>query len=77
LARNTLTDQYNAGFGLDAVVVVEGSDLDQPSVTLESVVSGHTILGITVDGAALCVRTGSAVDLSLCGVSSIHWFPFA
>ena len=63
-AIRALTDEYNTGFGLDAVVVVEGSDPEHPSVTLESVVSEHSTLGITVDGSDLFVRTKGAVDSS-------------
>lgn len=63
-AIRALTDEYNSGFGLDAVVVVEGSHLEHPSVTLESVVSEHSTLGITVDGSELFVRTKGAVDSS-------------
>jgi hypothetical protein len=64
MAIRALTEEYNAGFGLEAVVVVEGSDLEHPSVTLESVVSKHSTLGITVDGSELLVRTLGAVDPS-------------
>jgi hypothetical protein len=64
VAIKTLTEEYNAGFGLDAVVVVEGSDLEHPSVTLKSVVSEHSALGIAVDGSELLVRTRGAVDSS-------------
>lgn len=64
VAIKALTEEYNAGFGLDAVVVVEGSDLEHPSVTLESVVSEHSTLGIAVDGSELLVRTRGAVDSS-------------
>ena len=63
-AIRALTEEYNAGFGLEAVVLVEGSDLEHPSVTLESVVSEHSTLGITVDGSELLVRTRGAVDSS-------------
>ena len=63
-AIRALTEEYNAGFGLEAVVVVEGSDLEHPGVTLESVVSEHSSLGITVDGSELLVRTRGAVDSS-------------
>jgi hypothetical protein len=63
-AIRTLTEAYNTGFGLDAVVVVEGSDLEHPSVTLTSVVSEHSTLGIAVDGSELFVRTKGAVDPS-------------
>ena len=61
-AIRALTEEYNTGFGLDVVVVVEGSDLEHPSVTLESVVSEHSTLGIAVDGSELLVRTRVAVD---------------
>ena len=61
-AIRALTDEYNTGFGRDAVVVVEGSDLEHPSVTLESAVSERSTLGITVDGSELFVRTHAAVD---------------
>ena len=61
-AIRALTDEYNTGFGRDAVVVVEGSDLEHPSVTLESAVSERSTLGITVDGSELFVRTNTAVD---------------
>ena len=61
-AIRALTEEYNAGFGLEAVAVVEGSDLERPSVTLESVVSEHSTLGITVDGAELLVREAGTVD---------------
>jgi hypothetical protein len=64
MAIRALTEEYNAGFGLEAVVVVEGSDLEHPGVTLESVVSKHSTLGITVDGSELLVRTLGAVDPS-------------
>jgi len=30
MAIRALTEEYNAGFGLDAVVVVEGSNLEHP-----------------------------------------------
>jgi hypothetical protein len=63
-AVRALTDEYNAGFGLDAVVVVEGSDLEHPSVMLESVASEHSTLGIAVDGSELFVRTKGAGDPS-------------
>jgi len=63
-ATKALTDEYNTGFGLDAVVVVEGSDLEHPSVTLDSVVSEHSTLEITVDGSEVFVRTTGAVDSS-------------
>src|SRR5688572_22388874 len=63
-AIKALTEEYNAGFGQEAVVVVEGSDLEHPTVTLESVVSEHSTLGITVDGSELLVRTRGAVDSS-------------
>lgn len=63
-AIRALTDEYNTGFGLDAVVVVESSDLEHPGVTLESAVSGHSTLGITVDGSELFVRTKGAIDSS-------------
>jgi hypothetical protein len=60
-AIRALTEEYNTGFGLAVVVVVEGSDLEHPSVTLQSVVSEHSTLGITVDGPELLVHTrGSA-----------------
>ena len=62
MAIRALTEEYNAGYGRDAVVIVEGSDLEHPSVTLESVVSGHSTLGITVDGSELLVHTGGTVD---------------
>ena len=62
VAIKALTEEYNAGFGREAVVVVEGSDLEHPSVTLESVVSEHSTLGIAVDGSELLVRTRVAVD---------------
>ena len=68
-AIRALTEEYNTGFGLDVVVVVEGSDLEHPSVTLESAVSEHSTLGITVDGAELCVRSKGAVDSS----ESMRW----
>jgi hypothetical protein len=68
-AIRALTEEYNAGFGRDAVVIVEGSDLEHPSVTLESVVSGHSTLGITVDGPDLLVRTRGGVDSS----NSARW----
>lgn len=61
-AIRTLAEEYNTGFGVDAVVVVEGSDLEHPSVALESVVSEHPTLGIAVDGSELFVRTQGAVD---------------
>jgi len=64
VAIRALTEEYNAGFGRDAVVVVEASDLEHPGVTLESVVSTHSSLGITVDGPELLVRTRGAVDSS-------------
>jgi hypothetical protein len=64
MAVRALTEEYNAGFGRDAVVVVEGSDLEHPSVTLESVGSEHATLGIKVDGSELLVRTRGAVDSS-------------
>jgi len=63
-AIRALSDEYNTGFGLEAVVVVEGSDLEHPSVTLESAVSGHSTLGIALDGSELFVRTKGAVDSS-------------
>src|SRR5512134_36910 len=53
VAIRALIEEYNAGFGLDAVVVIEGSDLEHPGVTLESVVSKRSTLGITVDGSEL------------------------
>ena len=68
-AIRALSDEYNTGFGLEAVVVVEGSDLEHPSVTLESAVSEHSTLGIAVDGAELCVRSKGAVDSS----ESMRW----
>ena len=69
MAIRGMTDEYNAGFGLDAVVVIDGSDPEHPSITLESLVSEHPVLGIMVDGAELCVRTGSAVD----STERTHW----
>jgi hypothetical protein len=63
-AIRALTDEYNTGFGRDAVVVVEGSDLEHPGVTLESAISEHSTLGITVDGSELFVRRNAAVDSS-------------
>ena len=63
-AIRALTDEYNTGFGRDAVVVVEGSDLEHPSVTLQSVVSEHSTLGITVDGPELLVHTRGAAGSS-------------
>ncbi len=63
-AIRALTEEYNRGFGSDAIVVVEGSGLEHPGVTLESVVSKHTTLGITVDGPELLVRTRNGVDSS-------------
>lgn len=69
MAIRALTEEYNAGFGLAAVGVVEGSDAEQPSVTLESLVSEHPTLEIMVDGAELRVRTGSAVD----STERTHW----
>jgi hypothetical protein len=64
VAIKALTEEYNAGFGLDAVVVVEGADLEHASFTLESVVSEHSTLGIAIDGSELLVRTRGAVDSS-------------
>jgi hypothetical protein len=69
VAIRALTEEYNTGFGLDAVVVVEGSDLEHPRVTLESVVSEHSTLEITVDGSELLVRTRGAVVSS----ESMRW----
>lgn len=63
-AIRALTEEYNAGFGVEAVAVVEGSDLEQPSVTLESVVSEHSTLAITLDGSELFVRRSGGVDSS-------------
>ena len=63
MAIRALTEEYNAGFGLEAVVV-EGSDREHPSVTLESLMSEHSTLGITIDGSELFVRTRGAVDSS-------------
>jgi hypothetical protein len=59
-----LTQEYNAGFGREAIVIVEGADVEHPSATLESVASGHSTLGIAVDGPELLVRTQGAGDSS-------------
>jgi hypothetical protein len=63
-AIRALTEEYNRGYGSDAVVVVEGSGPEHPDITLESVVSKHSTLGITIDGSELLVHTRNAVDSS-------------
>ena len=68
-AIRAMTEEYNRGFGSDAVVVVEGPSHEHIGVTLESVVSKHSTLGITVDGSELLVRTRNGVDSS----ASTRW----
>ena len=63
-AIRALTAEYNRGFGADAVLVVEGSDLEHPAVTLQSVLSEHSTLGIAIDGPELLVRTRGAAGSS-------------
>ena len=59
-----LTEEYNAGFGREAIVIVTGADDEHPSATLESLVSRHSTLEIAVDGPELLVRTRGDGDSS-------------
>lgn len=69
-AITTLITSYNKGVGQQALTVVEGSDPDQPGVTLASGGPGHSTLVIALEGAELSVRKhGGQTDPG----NSQHW----